>query len=76
MLCLVAGLAAVAVSPSQAQAQNAVIRGAVKSDNGEAVVGATVYIIEVSSQAPTGNDGRFVLTVPALPVPSEDLVDV
>src|SRR5689334_18170301 len=64
MLCLAAGLAALSAVPSQAQAQNAVIRGVVKSDNGEPVIGATVYIIEVAAQAPTGNDGRFLLTVP------------
>ncbi|HEY2806428.1 MAG TPA: SusC/RagA family TonB-linked outer membrane protein [Gemmatimonadales bacterium] len=64
MLCLAGGLAAMAASPRQVQAQNAVIRGSVKADNGEAVVGATVYLVEVAAQAPTDNQGRYVLTVP------------
>jgi TonB-linked SusC/RagA family outer membrane protein len=66
MLCTAAGLAfaAVLAAPGSAQAQNAVIRGTVRSDNGEAVVGANVYINEVSAQAATNEAGRFLMTIP------------
>ena len=63
MLCLVLGLAFCAL-PSGAQAQNAVIRGTVRADNGEAVVGATVFIGEVNVSAPTNDRGQYALTVP------------
>lgn len=65
-LCLTValGLAAIAAMPGAARAQNAEIRGQVRSDNGEAVVGANVYIVELAVQAGTNDAGRFVLTVP------------
>ena len=62
MLCLVAGFAVVSAIP--AQAQNAVIRGTVRADNGEPVVGANVYILEVSASSPTSDRGVFTLNVP------------
>jgi TonB-linked SusC/RagA family outer membrane protein len=66
MLCTAAGLAfaAILAAPDSAQAQNAVIRGTVRSDNGEAVVGANVYILELSAQAATNEAGRFLMTIP------------
>ena len=64
MLCLVAGLAAVAAVPRSAEAQNAVIRGTVKADNGDPVVGANVYILEASASVPTNERGVFTLNVP------------
>jgi TonB-linked SusC/RagA family outer membrane protein len=66
MLCTVAGLAVAALvaTPDTGRAQSAVIRGSVRSDNGEAVVGANVYITELSQQAATNEAGRYVLTVP------------
>jgi TonB-linked SusC/RagA family outer membrane protein len=66
MLCTVAGLAlaALAAAPGMALAQNAVIRGTVRADNGEAVVGANVYIVELAAQGATNDAGRFVLTIP------------
>jgi len=51
-------------APGSVMAQNAVIRGIVRSDNGEAVVGANVYFVELSTQAATNETGRYVLTVP------------
>src|SRR5258708_11950336 len=65
-LCTAAGLAfaAVVAAPAPARAQNAVIRGTVRSDNGEAVVGANVYILELSTQAATNEAGRFLVTIP------------
>src|SRR5437867_1124556 len=66
MLCSAIGLAlaALVAAPGSAHAQNAVIRGTVRSDNGENVVGANVYIQELSQNAATNEAGRFVLTVP------------
>src|SRR5258706_15305143 len=66
MLCTAAGLAfaATIAAPAPAQAQNAVIRGTVRSDNGEAVVGANVYILELSTQGATNEAGRYLLTIP------------
>ncbi|MFI5208693.1 MAG: carboxypeptidase-like regulatory domain-containing protein, partial [Gemmatimonadales bacterium] len=66
MLCTAAGLAfaAIVAAPGSAHAQNAVIRGTVRADNGEAVVGANVYILELSTQAATNEAGRFLMTIP------------
>jgi len=47
-----------------ARAQDAVVKGRVVSDRGEAVVGANVFIEELRLAANTSNDGRYVLTVP------------
>ena len=57
-------LAAVASAPVAAHAQNAVLRGTVRSDAGEALAGANVYIVELNLQAATSEAGRFQLTVP------------
>ena len=57
-------LAVVAGTPAAAHAQNAVLRGMVRSDGGEALAGANVYIVELNLQAATNEAGRFVLTVP------------
>jgi TonB-linked SusC/RagA family outer membrane protein len=45
-------------------AQNAVIRGTVRSDGGDPVAGANVLIVELSAQAATNDAGRYVLTIP------------
>ena len=65
-LGLVAGLAVAVLSaaPGAARAQNAVFRGAVRSDNGEAVIGANVYIVELNVQAATNEAGNYLITVP------------
>ncbi len=65
MLCSIAVLGtALVAAPSQAWAQNAIFRGTVRSDQGEPVVGANVYIVELNAQAATNDAGRYVLTVP------------
>src|SRR5215210_2750897 len=64
MLCLVGGLAAVAAAPRTAEAQNAIVLGTVRADNGEPVVGANVYILEASASAPTNERGIFSLNIP------------
>jgi len=56
-------VAAIAAMPAVAQAQNAVIRGTVRSDNGEPIAGASVFIAELALQAATAESGRFVLTI-------------
>jgi len=65
MLCLATGLglAAMAAAPASVQAQNAVFRGVVRADNGELVVGANVYFLELGTQAVSGEGGRYMLTV-------------
>ncbi len=65
-LSLVAGLAVavLATRPATGEAQNAIIRGAVRSDNGEPIGGATVFIAELSVQAATSEAGQYVITVP------------
>jgi TonB-linked SusC/RagA family outer membrane protein len=58
------GVFALAGSAAVAEAQNAVIRGAVRSDAGEAVAGANVFFVELNIQVATTDAGRFVITVP------------
>ncbi|MGH7613966.1 MAG: SusC/RagA family TonB-linked outer membrane protein [Gemmatimonadales bacterium] len=48
----------------QIAAQNAVFRGTVRSDRGEPLPGAIVYIAELNIIAPTTVEGTYVLTVP------------
>lgn len=57
-------IAALAAMPSGARAQNAVFRGSVRSDGGEAIAGANVYIVELNTQVATNDAGRYVLTIP------------
>ncbi len=57
-------LALVGAAASTAWAQNAVLRGTVRSDGGDAIVGANVYFTELNLQAATSDAGRFTLTVP------------
>jgi TonB-linked SusC/RagA family outer membrane protein len=65
MLGLLAGIGvAMVATPATAQAQNAILRGHVRADNGEAVAGANVYINELNMQAATNEAGVFVLTIP------------
>jgi TonB-linked SusC/RagA family outer membrane protein len=60
--------------PSVAAAQNAVIRGTVRSDAGDPVVGGNVYIVELNLQAATSDAGRFTLTVPGDRVRGQQLM--
>ena len=47
-----------------AEAQNAVIRGTVRSDGGEPIAGANVFIVELNMQTATSDAGRYIVTVP------------
>ncbi len=60
------GLAAALLigAASLAEAQNAVIRGTVRSDGGDPVAGANVFVVELNLQAATSEAGRYVITVP------------
>lgn len=61
------------VAPSIAFAVDGVLRGTVRSSNGEALVGATVRIRDTQRGAYAGSDGRFVVTrIPA----GERVVDI
>lgn len=73
-LCL-AGLVIALVSalPAVASAQNAIIRGTVRSEGGDPVVGANVYFVELNLQAATNDAGRFVITVPGERVRGQQL---
>ena len=64
-LKLFAGLfVALFAMPAMLAAQNATFRGVVRSNTGEPIAGASVYLGELSSQGATGEDGRYVLIVP------------
>ncbi len=52
------------VGTVSAWAQAAVVRGTVRSDGGEPVVGAGVFFTELNLQSATSDAGRFVITVP------------
>lgn len=73
-LCL-AGLVIALVSalPAVAVAQNAIIRGTVRTEGGEPVVGANVYFVELNLQAATNDAGRFQITVPGERVRGQQL---
>jgi len=60
---VLAGVALVA-TPAVGAAQNAVISGTVRSDGGEPVAGANVFIVELNLQVATSEAGRYTLTVP------------
>jgi TonB-linked SusC/RagA family outer membrane protein len=74
-LALVAGLAvaAVAAAPGAARAQNAVFRGVVRADNGEPIIGANVYVVELNVQAATNETGHYLITVPGTRVRGQQL---
>ena len=59
MLCVAGG--------GRASAQDAVIKGRVISDRGEAMAGANVFIEELRIATNTANDGRYTLTIPGAP---------
>jgi TonB-linked SusC/RagA family outer membrane protein len=63
-LATMLAVAAVAGGPGVAEAQNAVIRGTVRSDGGDPVAGANVYFLELNIQAATSEAGRYIITVP------------
>ncbi len=54
-------------------AQDAVVRGTVKSDRGDPLVGALVYINELSVTATTTATGTYTLTVPGARVRGQQL---
>ncbi len=63
-IALIGSLFAV-VNPEQAQAQNAVITGKVTSDIGQPVVGANVYINDLTLSVATNAEGNYTITIPA-----------
>lgn len=63
--CLKALVPLVVVAAAPLAAQDAIIRGTVTSDRGEAVQVASVQIPELTVQVFTGADGRYSLLVPA-----------
>jgi TonB-linked SusC/RagA family outer membrane protein len=58
-------LALLAGAGGGAWAQNAVIRGTVRSDVGELIVGGSVILPELAIQTATGANGQFLITVAA-----------
>src|SRR5919204_2049333 len=77
---LFAGFAALAIAilgaatPATAQAQDAVLRGKVTSDRGEAVSGANVVVEELRLGVTTNATGDFTITVPAARVRGQQIV--
>lgn len=63
-------LAVIVAAPAAAQ-QNAVISGAVTTDQGQPLHGANVFINELSLSVSTNEAGRYVITVPAARVDSQ-----
>ncbi len=54
-----------AVTPGQAQAQNAVLTGKVTSEFGQSLQGANVYITEMAVSVGTNEQGDYTITIPA-----------
>lgn len=52
------------VGAPQAWAQDAVLRGTVKSDRGDPLAGALVYVSELTLSATTNATGAYLLTIP------------
>ncbi len=65
-LCSIVGFAVAMViaSAGTAWAQAAILRGTVRSDGGDAIAGAEVFIIELNTRTATSDAGRFTLTIP------------
>jgi TonB-linked SusC/RagA family outer membrane protein len=61
------------VGVRSAAAQDAVIRGVVRSDRGEAVAGAIVYLADLTLSTTTRADGSYELTVPGARVSNQQL---
>lgn len=71
--CLKVLSVAVLVAALPAAAQDAIIRGTVTSDRGEAVQVASVQIAELAIQAYTGATGQFVIQVPGARVKGQSV---
>ena len=68
-------LAALAVAGARpVAAQDAVFRGTVKSDRGDVLPGALVFLAELNIVAPTSVEGTYVLTVPGARVRGQQLM--
>lgn len=71
---LVVLAALVAAGARPVAAQDAVFRGTVRSDRGDALPGALVFISELNIVAPTTVEGTYVLTVPGARVRGQQLM--
>ena len=63
-IALASGLLA-AITPGQAQAQNAVLTGKVTSEFGQELQGANVFITELAVSVGTNASGDYTITIPA-----------
>lgn len=63
--CLKALFLAMLVAATPAAAQNAIIRGTVKSDRDELLQASPVQFIELNIQVLTGANGQYNITIPA-----------
>ena len=67
-------LALLAGTAGAATAQNAVIRGTVRSDVGELIEGASVIIPEMAIQTATGANGQYLISVAAARVRNQTVM--
>jgi TonB-linked SusC/RagA family outer membrane protein len=67
-------LALLASTAGAATAQNAVIRGTVRSDVGELIEGASVIIPELALQTATAANGQYIMTVAAARVRNQTVM--
>jgi len=65
MAIAVASAVLAAMTPSQAQAQNAVLTGKVTSEFGQDLQGANVFITEMAVSVGTNEQGDYTITIPA-----------
>jgi TonB-linked SusC/RagA family outer membrane protein len=61
------------VTPAQAQAQNAVITGTVRSEFGDAIDAANVYINDLQISVATNAQGAYTITIPAARVSGQQV---
>src|SRR6266704_1817529 len=61
----VALFASLLAGAAEAGAQDAIIRGKVIDDRGEALPVATVQVVELNVAILTGSDGRYTIVIPA-----------
>ncbi len=67
-------LAAIVFAPSYASAQNFNLRGSVKTEKGEPIIGATVLITGTQQGVTTGSQGEFTLAVAKKPAADASIV--
>ena len=72
--CLKASFFAFFVVAAPAAAQDAILRGTVTSDRGEAIQVASVGITELAIQVYTGATGQYAIQVPAARVERAEVV--